>query len=81
MIFDLLRDLIHLLPLSLAICLGLFSDPKIPAVLLCLCSDFLFLFLLVRGVQERGRFSERGFGVQSRQTHFGRPGRSRSPRR
>ena len=30
MIFDLLRDLIHLLPLSLAVCLGLFSDPKIP---------------------------------------------------
>ena len=53
MIFDLLRDLIHLLPLSLAICLGLFSDPKIPAVLLCLCSDFLFLFLLYQNKQRR----------------------------
>ena len=53
MIFDFLRDLIHLLPLSLAICLGLFSDPKIPAVLLCLCSDFLFLFLLYQNKQRR----------------------------
>ena len=53
MIFDLLRDLIHLLPLSLAICLGLFPDPKIPAVLLCLCSDFLFLFLLYQNKQRR----------------------------
>jgi len=53
MIFDLLRDLIHLLPLSLAICLGLFSDPKIPVVLLCLCSDFLFLFLLYQNKQRR----------------------------
>ena len=28
-----------------------------------------------------GLFSERRFGVQSRKTHFGRPGRSISPRR
>ena len=53
MIFDLLRDLIHLLPLSLAVCLGLFSDPKIPVVPLCLSSDFFFLFLLYQNKQRR----------------------------
>ncbi len=53
MIFDLLRDLIHLLPLSLAVCLGLLSDPKIPVVPLCLSSDFFFLFLLYQNKQRR----------------------------
>ena len=53
MIFDLLRDLIHLLPLSLAVCLDLFSDPMIPVVPLCLSSDFFFLFLLYQNKQRR----------------------------
>ncbi len=53
MIFDLLRDLIHLLPLSLAVCLALFSDPKIIVALLCLASDFFFLFLLYQKKQRR----------------------------
>ena len=51
--FDFLRDLIHLLSLSLTICLGLFSDSKINIVLLCLVSDFLFLLLLYQKKQWR----------------------------
>ncbi len=53
MIFDFLRDLIHLLPLSLAVCLALFSDPKIIVALLCLASDLFFLFLLYQKKQRR----------------------------
>ncbi len=53
MISGFLRDLTHLLSLSLTICLGLFSDAKIVTALLCLASDFLFLFLLYQKKQRR----------------------------
>ncbi len=50
---DFLRDLVHLLPLSLAICLRLFSDSKINIAFLCLGLDLLLLFLLYQKKQWR----------------------------
>ena len=48
MIFDLLRDFIHLLPLSLTVCLALFSDPKIIVALLSLLQTSSFFSCFIR---------------------------------